>query len=78
MRSEGSAQAYYFGTLEETRPHAAFMAEQVLLAPRWAEVAISAAERVAMAAEWRAWGERPDAFFLNVRCQAVGWVSDVK
>jgi SAM-dependent methyltransferase len=33
-------------------------------------------ELAAMAAEVRAWGERPDAFLASLDCAAVGWVSE--
>jgi hypothetical protein len=27
-----------------------------------------------LTAEWRSWGEHPDAFFGVLFCEAVGWV----
>jgi SAM-dependent methyltransferase len=80
-RSEGSASVPRNGSgaLERTRWHAAYqeivlqdMVREVALAQGWAD----AATLDAMAAELRAWGERPDAFGFVVSCRALGWVGD--
>jgi len=76
-RVRGSATYQSYGTPEETRIWAervvgAFTeppASEKLLQLGWA----TQSELEEIAAYWRAWGEKPDAFYARTWCEAVGW-----
>jgi hypothetical protein len=81
-RTEASARVMYgqgAGTIEATRRVAAnqitYLRELIAptaLAVGWADQS----QLDAIEAELRTWGERPDAFSVQVFCQAIGWVDD--
>jgi ubiquinone/menaquinone biosynthesis C-methylase UbiE len=74
-RSEATASVEYAGSLEATRRFAAWRKAQLgglartALAQRWTDQATIDA----MAADFEAWGERPDAFAATIWCEAIGW-----
>jgi hypothetical protein len=66
-----------WGTPEETRLHAAWLADQ-LRAPAFTRLVLAegrtdAATLDAIISEVVAWGDRPDAFFVVLGVAAVGW-----
>src|SRR6516225_8628807 len=73
-RSEATASVEYAGSLEATRRFAAWRKAQLgglartALAQRWADHATIDA----MAADFDAWAERPDAFSATMWCEAIG------
>ena len=76
--AHGRASSDCAGTLAETRRIAA-KATGILADGQFVRAAVdrgwaTADELKAMAAEVRAWGERPDAFYALLNCAAVGWV----
>jgi SAM-dependent methyltransferase len=77
-RAEAGATVESAGVLSETRSNAAFYRAQLpaiartALAEGWADQATLDA----MAAEFDAWAERPDAFYAAVYCHAVGWAGE--
>jgi hypothetical protein len=78
VRAEASASVQSAGSLEETQRHAAFLNAMLQGAARTAvsQGWIDQATLDAMAAEFRAWAQRPDAFCATTFCEAVGWTSD--
>jgi ubiquinone/menaquinone biosynthesis C-methylase UbiE len=71
-RAEVSSSTHTAGSHEETRRAAAFLkswSTQTPLAEGW----VTQATVNAMWAEFDAWAERPDAFFVVTFCEAVGW-----
>ena len=77
-RTEASVSVWTAGTPEETRRRAAFLKATVQgLAPTaLAEGWIDQTTVDAVAAEFDAWGARPDALYVETFCEAIGWVSD--
>jgi ubiquinone/menaquinone biosynthesis C-methylase UbiE len=78
-RTEGSAYAPSWGTIEATRGYADVMVK-MLGEPEVTGVAIDQgwvdrATLDAIIAEWRVWGEQPDAFSAWLACAAIGWVA---
>jgi ubiquinone/menaquinone biosynthesis C-methylase UbiE len=75
-RTYASASCETFGSLDETRSHAALLRATHLGILRTAVslgfIDQDKAEEI-LAADV-AWGERPDAFAVRVRCNAIGWV----
>jgi len=78
VRTEAGASILSEGSLEKSRHHAAFFKAQLSgLAPSaLAEGWIDQATVDAIAAEFDAWAESPDAFHAATWCEALGWVSD--
>jgi ubiquinone/menaquinone biosynthesis C-methylase UbiE len=79
-RSEGFAYPVGQGSLDATRLWAQVQ-EQWCRLPAIAETVLGQGwvdvdTWEAMMAEWRAWGERPDAFRAFLVCAAVGWVAE--
>ena len=80
-RTEGHAvAAEHYGTPEETRRFGQFMAG-LFRQPAFVEAVttqgwVDRETLEAMANEYVAWGERPDAFVAWMYCAAVGWVAD--
>jgi ubiquinone/menaquinone biosynthesis C-methylase UbiE len=75
-RNTASATAHPSGTQEETRQSARSISTVLRGSTRTAiaEGWITQEEVDEMLAAIEAWGERPDAFAFNVRCNAIGWV----
>jgi SAM-dependent methyltransferase len=80
-RTSGFAFAQYEGDHDATRRFAAVGARYLRQPPSEATAALGvsadpadAAHREAMARELEAWGERPDAFWAQLDCAAIGWV----
>jgi len=77
-RAEASVSVSSAGTPEETRHHATFLKAQLqgfaptALAGGW----IDQTTVEAVSAEIEAWALRPDALYVDVYCEAIGWVSD--
>ncbi len=78
VRAEASASILSEGSLEKSRHHAAFFKAQLSgLAPSaLAEGWIDQATVDAIAAEFDAWAESPDAFHAATWCEGLGWVGD--
>jgi SAM-dependent methyltransferase len=76
-RAEAGASVWSAGSVAECRRHAAFLKAQLLGLTRTAltEGWVDQATVDAMASEFDAWAERPDAFATAIFCEAVGWVS---
>jgi len=76
VRTVASASAIASGTLEETRRSAAGFNNVLRGSTRTAltEGWVTQAEVDAMLAANEAWGEREDAFAVQLRCNAIGWV----
>jgi ubiquinone/menaquinone biosynthesis C-methylase UbiE len=78
-RSQGSASCESWGTLDETRAQASFLASWIgeqnlrtrIVANGWANEATIEA----VIAEILAWGERPDALMVLPYPEAIGWVT---
>jgi ubiquinone/menaquinone biosynthesis C-methylase UbiE len=74
-RSEATASVEYAGSLEATRRFAAWRKTQLeglartALAQGWMDQSTIDA----MAADFNAWGNRPDAFAATIWCEAIGW-----
>jgi hypothetical protein len=71
-RAEVSSSTSTAGSHEETRRAAAFLkswSTQTPLAEGW----VTQATVNAMRAEFDAWAERSDAFYVVTFCEAVGW-----
>jgi ubiquinone/menaquinone biosynthesis C-methylase UbiE len=74
-RSDAAASVEYAGSLEATRRFAVWRKTQLAglartaLAQGWVERATIDA----MAADFDAWAERPDAFSATMWCEAIGW-----
>ena len=77
-RAEASVSVWSAGRPEETRHRATFLKAQLQgLAPTaLAEGWIDQTTVEAVGAEIDAWAERPDAFYVETFCEALGWVSD--
>jgi SAM-dependent methyltransferase len=75
-RTQASASTDTYGTVEETRRFAAYLKSvwqgsmRTALAEGWVDQA--KVDELLSAVE--AWGERPDALYVMVRCNAIGWV----
>ena len=75
-RAEAGASVFTAGSPAELRRVATFLkaqsqgVRQAALANNWADQATLDA----MIAEIDEWAERPDAFYLSVFCEAIGWV----
>jgi SAM-dependent methyltransferase len=78
VRAEASASVESAGSLEETRPRAAWFTDQIRGLGRTAiaEGWVNQAMVDAMAAEIKGWADRPDAFAVEVWCEAIGWAGD--
>jgi len=78
VRAEASASIESEGSLKETRRFAVFLKAGIpgIARTALAEGWIDQATVDAIVAEIDAWAERPDAFHVGMRCQALGWVSD--
>ena len=79
-RAKASVSVWSAGTPEETRHHAIFLKAQLqgfaptALAEGWMDqVTVEA-----VSAEIEAWALRPDALYVDVYCEAIGWVSEQK
>jgi SAM-dependent methyltransferase len=80
VRVQGSADAPCYATAERTRMlakglEAGLRASDVwntILEQGWSD----SAKLEEVIAEYRAWGERPDAFCAWIYCSAVGWIAD--
>ena len=78
LRAEASVSVSSAGTPEKTRDHANFLKAQLegfaptALAEGW----IDQATVEALSAEIDAWAVRPDALYVDMFCEALGWVSD--
>ena len=76
VRVEASASAESYGTTESTRKMGEMMADymkthlETAIQLNWVDVTTVET----LTAEWRSWGEHPDAFFGVLFCEAVGWV----
>jgi ubiquinone/menaquinone biosynthesis C-methylase UbiE len=74
-RVEASATAESYGTPESTRKIGEMMAKymdshlETAIHLNW----VNAATVEALTAEWRSWGEHPDAYFGFLFCEAIGW-----
>jgi ubiquinone/menaquinone biosynthesis C-methylase UbiE len=82
VRTEGYGRVSCAGTTDLTRSTAIIAAAQ-LLDPTFVATAVSngwadLATLEAMVADFRAWGEDPDAYFANQTPAAIGWVPDEK
>ncbi len=77
-RAEASVSVWTAGTPEETRRRAAFLKATVQgLAPTaMAEGWIDQTTIEAVQAEFDLWADRPDAFYVETFCEAIGWVSE--
>ena len=77
-RAEASVSVSTAGTPEQTRHHATFLKAQLhgfaptALAEGW----VDQATVEAVDGEIDAWSIRPDALYVDMFCEAVGWVSD--
>ena len=77
-RAEASVSVETAGTLDATRRRASFLKAQLhgfartALAEGWMDQrTVEAVE-----AEFDAWAERPDALYVQIMCEAIGWLSD--
>jgi ubiquinone/menaquinone biosynthesis C-methylase UbiE len=76
VRVEASASAESYGTPESTRKMGEMMADymrthlETAIQLNW----VDKTTVETLTAEWRSWGEHPDAFFGVLFCEAVGWV----
>jgi hypothetical protein len=76
-RLQASVSVWSAGTAEETRSCAAFLKAQLqgfaptLLAEGW----MNETTLAAVAAEIDEWAGRPDAFYVDAFCEALGWES---
>ncbi len=76
VRVEASASAESYGTPESTRKMGEMMAKYMYthldtaIQLNW----VDAATVETLTAEWRSWGEHPDAFFGVLFCEAIGRV----
>jgi SAM-dependent methyltransferase len=82
VRTEGYGRVSCTGTSEAT-PRVARLAAAQLLDPTFVTTAVSngwadLATLEAMVADFRTWGEDPDAYFANQTPTAIGWVPDEK
>jgi len=77
-RAEASVSVWTAGTPEETRHCASFLKASLRgLAPTaLAEGWIDQTTVEAIDAEIETWAERPDALYVDMFCEALGWVSD--
>jgi ubiquinone/menaquinone biosynthesis C-methylase UbiE len=77
-RTEASVCVWTAGTPEQTRHCAAFLKASLQgLAPTaLAESWIDQPAVEAVSAEIDAWAGRPDALYVDMYCEALGWVSD--
>jgi SAM-dependent methyltransferase len=75
-RAGASASLNCAGTVEETRRQAAFFIAQLhgLARTSLTEGWLDQATVDAMVEDLRAWGERPDAFYAGLWCEAIAWV----
>jgi SAM-dependent methyltransferase len=77
-RANASVSVWTAGTPEETRRCASFLNAQLhgfartALAEGWMDQTTVEA----VGAEFDAWAERPDALYVDMYCEAIGWVSD--
>jgi ubiquinone/menaquinone biosynthesis C-methylase UbiE len=77
-RAEATVSVWSDGTPEKTRRRASFLKAQLqgfaptALSEGWMDQ--TTVEGVA--AEFDAWAERPDALYVEMMCEALGWVSD--
>jgi ubiquinone/menaquinone biosynthesis C-methylase UbiE len=77
-RAEATVSVWSDGTPEKTRRGASFLKAQLqgfaptALSEGWMDQ--TTVEGVA--AEFDAWAERPDALYVEMMCEALGWVSD--
>jgi ubiquinone/menaquinone biosynthesis C-methylase UbiE len=75
-RSVASATCIPAGSLEETRRQASYLvttlrgSSRIALTEGW----ITEQALEDLLAEVTAWGERPDAYLVRIRCNAIGWV----
>ena len=78
VRAEASVSVATAGTPEETRHHANFLKAQLqgLGSTALAEGWIDQATIEAVSAEIEAWSVRPDALYVDMFCEAIGWVSE--
>jgi len=76
MRTEATVSVVCGGSLEGTRRRAPFLKAQLwgLARRALAEGWVDQVTVDAMMAEIDTWAERPDAFYANTWCAAVGWV----
>jgi SAM-dependent methyltransferase len=76
IQTQASASVASAGTLDETRRDASTLntvlrgSTRIAVTEGW----VTQANVDAMLAGIEAWGERPDAFAVQVRCNAIGWV----
>lgn len=75
-RTEASVSVWSAGTPEEVRGCASFLKAQLkgLASTATAEGWMDQAAVEAVAAEFDAWAERPDAFYVDTYCEAIGFV----
>jgi ubiquinone/menaquinone biosynthesis C-methylase UbiE len=77
VRVEASASYDSYGTPERVRMLGEALASNAIKEWRAEEILKSdwtdRAELEQIAAAFRAWAEQPDAFFVQTRCEAVGW-----
>lgn len=76
-RTEASVSVWSVGTPEETRHHTTFLKAQLQgLAPTaLAEGWMDQTTVEAIEAEIEVWARRPDALYVDMFCEALGWVS---
>jgi ubiquinone/menaquinone biosynthesis C-methylase UbiE len=78
VRAEASVSVWSAGTPEETRQRASYLKAQLqsfaptALAEGWMEQTTVEA----VGAEIDTWAGRPDALYVEMMCEALGWVSD--
>ena len=76
VRTKATSSTRNAGSLEETRDCAAFFktwSAQTAMAEGW----VTQATVEATMAEFDAWAERPNAFWVVTFCEAVGWTGDL-
>jgi ubiquinone/menaquinone biosynthesis C-methylase UbiE len=77
-RAEATVSVWSDGTPEKTRRRASFLKAQLqgfaptALSEGWMDQTTVEA----VAAEFDAWAERPDALYVETLCEAIGWVSN--
>ena len=77
-RAEASVSVWTAGTPKETKSCASFLKAQLYGFARTALVEgwMDQTTVEAVSAEIDAWAERPDALYVDMYCEAIGWVSD--
>ena len=76
-RADASVSVWTAGTLDETRRGVSFLKAQLYgfartaLAEGW----IDQTTVEAVGVEFDTWAERPDALYVDMYCEAIGWVS---